>query len=105
MEVEEQVGKLVRFSHVLWEDGSRRQTNRVVIRSVLEGTQHGWLRLVGTVGSHVQEEVCHRLEEATSINKGKNGEDDYGVRKRGATQNRHEVRRKDCVWPSARKAD
>ena len=32
-----------------------------------EGTQHGWSKLVGLVGSHAQEEACARSEAAKGV--------------------------------------
>ena len=57
MEVDEQVERLVRHTHVRNEDGSFRQLGRVMIGSVPKGTQHDWLKIVGPVANHVQE-VC-----------------------------------------------
>ena len=57
VEVDEQVERLVRHTHVRNEDGSFKQLGRVVIGSVPKGTQHSWLNFFGPVGNHVQE-VC-----------------------------------------------
>ena len=54
VEVDEHVERLVRCAHVLREDGCRQQDSREVIRNVSKGTQHGWSKLVGPVGSLVQ---------------------------------------------------
>ena len=35
--------------------GARQQVGHEVIRTVSKGTQHGWSKLVGSVGGHVQE--------------------------------------------------
>ena len=58
-EVEEHVERLVRCTHVLREDGCRQQFSREVIRTG-RGTEHGWSKLVGPVGRHVQAEACAR---------------------------------------------
>ena len=57
MELDEQVERLVRHTHMRNEDGSSRKLGRVVIGSVPKGTQHDWLKVVGPVENHVQE-VC-----------------------------------------------
>ena len=69
MEVDEQVERLVRHTHVRNEDGSLRQLGRVVIGSVPKGTLAlFWLKYVGLVGHHVQEGVCNRLVAAKGVN-------------------------------------
>ena len=60
-----------RVAHVLREDGDRQQVSSEVIRTVAKGTQHGWSRLVGSVGSDVQEEACAGSEAAEGESKGR----------------------------------
>ena len=66
VEVDELVERLIRCAHVLREDGDRQQGSREVITTVSEGTQHGRSKLVGPVGSHVQEEAGRKRQRARS---------------------------------------
>ena len=77
VEVDEQVERLVRHTHVRNEDGSFRQLFRVVIGSVPKGTLAlFWLKYVGLVGHHVQEGVCNRLVAAKGV-KWQNGQERF----------------------------
>ena len=53
------------------EDGDEQQIGREVLRTVGEGTQHGWSKLVGLMSSHVQEEACARSEASKGASEGK----------------------------------
>ena len=54
VEVDEQVERLVRCTNLWREDGAKQRIGREVLRTISEGTQHGWSKLVGLVGSRVQ---------------------------------------------------
>ena len=57
VEVDEHVEQWVRCAHVVREDGDRQQVSHEVFRTVCNGTQNGWSKLMGLVGGHVQEGV------------------------------------------------
>ena len=80
VEVGENYAKLVRC---MWcvKMVNRQQFSPEVIRTVGKGTQHGWSKLVGLVGSHVQEEACARPEVAKGLSAG--SENNNGGTKNG----------------------
>ena len=62
VEADVQVERLVRCTYMLHEHGGKQQCGREVIRTVSEGTNHQWSKMVGLVCRHVQEEACSRSE-------------------------------------------
>ena len=72
--------------------------NKLVVRcskTVGEGTQHGWSKLVGFVSSHVQEEACARSEASKGASEGK---ENKKARQRDESS-RQKLLKKDCLWP------
>ena len=66
VEVEEQVEMLLRCTHFRREDGATQQIGREVLRTVGEGAQHGWSKLVGLVSS----QASARRAKVASTGKG-----------------------------------
>ena len=89
-EVGERVGRLVRFTNVVKEDGDRRPLHREVTSTIGKGTAHEWHKIAERVAELFLEQVFGKSERAKGTSQSKDQKREGKVL---------EVHKRDCVWP------